>query len=530
MIQPNLFEALKAIRKEDEEVCFWADGICINQSDTTERNHQVGLMGKIYQSAKNVRVWVGPAAEESDFVLDYVERDEDRFQREKAGETLDKIPESEEKAFLEAFRAFHRRPYWGRAWIKQEVILAKELIIHCGTKSAKGLRLFVLAHWHCFWDHAVSDEIANLSMHRLNMRDGKRESLEVLLKRYGRTGCTDTRDRVFSILSIAADCKGMEEAIADYSISLPALFFAVLSFIEPQHIISLATSLHEILEVRRTHLLEYWNKIEDPELVLGMEPPRTESKMENLGICLVWMIKTTQKLIKEVKEIRPDYVNAMKTASGREFDEICRLMSLTPFFVHICQLLDLEPKFDDDASRELEKEDYVLLRISNTHFFIMARKTFFGLRFVHIFEKQEDPSVEKGYTLEAIEPIANHEGLKPFMIYPRIVLQNRSMSSEKEYGSTSIAHRLILMATYGSVVLEPPVEVMCSILLELDRLSGDRGICTNDCRSVLEACGYELTLLENQLAQFRIQAEHEGYYGTGRRERRLLEDQSQENQ
>ncbi|KAK4161582.1 heterokaryon incompatibility protein-domain-containing protein, partial [Cladorrhinum sp. PSN259] len=137
MVQPSLFEALKGIRKEDEQIQIWADGICINQSDTKERNHQVGLMGKIYSGAKNVRVWLGPAADDSDFVLEYVERAEAQFQKEKAGEKLDDDPkpgEEEEKAFLEAFRALHRRPYWGRAWIKQEVILAKELIIHCGTK------------------------------------------------------------------------------------------------------------------------------------------------------------------------------------------------------------------------------------------------------------------------------------------------------------------------------------------------------------------------------------------------------------
>lgn len=146
MIQPNLFEALKAIRKEDEEIYLWADGVCIDQADTTERNHHVGLMVNIHRNSKNIRIWLGPAGEESDVVLDYVERDGDRFRREKAGETLEKILESEEKAFLDAFRALHRRPYWCRGWIKQEIILARELAIHCGTKSADGFRLLILAH------------------------------------------------------------------------------------------------------------------------------------------------------------------------------------------------------------------------------------------------------------------------------------------------------------------------------------------------------------------------------------------------
>ena len=120
-------------------------------------------MGDIYRKAKNVRAWLGPARDESDFVLEFVERDGDRFRREKAGETLEEIPESEEKEFVNAFRALHRRPYWGRAWIKQEVILVKELVFHWGIKSADGLRLLVLAQFHCFMTGGFSDEIARLA-------------------------------------------------------------------------------------------------------------------------------------------------------------------------------------------------------------------------------------------------------------------------------------------------------------------------------------------------------------------------------
>ena len=42
---------------------IWIDAICINQSDKQsnmeEKNHQVGMMGEIYQSATEVLVWLG---------------------------------------------------------------------------------------------------------------------------------------------------------------------------------------------------------------------------------------------------------------------------------------------------------------------------------------------------------------------------------------------------------------------------------------------------------------------------------------
>jgi hypothetical protein len=44
-------------------------------------------------------------------VLNYVEREGDNFRRERAGETIQSYSKDEEKAFLIAFLALHRRPY-----------------------------------------------------------------------------------------------------------------------------------------------------------------------------------------------------------------------------------------------------------------------------------------------------------------------------------------------------------------------------------------------------------------------------------
>jgi hypothetical protein len=347
--------------------------------------------------------------------------------------------------------------------------------------------------------------------------------LQILLKRYGRTGCTDARDQVFSILSIASDTEGLEEAIADYSVKTPALFFALLGFTEPQTLISLATSLHEILGVRMAELLEYWDKVQVSELAQGMKPPATPNKLENLGISLVWSVKATKKILEVIKqkELHPAYVKGMESSSGREFASYCQLMSLKSFLVRICRLLgsdyDLKPAEDNQESNEedngeLKAGDHTVLRIANTDFFIMAHKIFFGLRFKHIFIKVDDPSSEKGYKLDPIFPTISPEQLKPFMLYPRIILQKSSVPLA-EATISNIVNKKILMKAFGPEVVGPPLEMICCILLELDRLSGSRGICVNDCRYVLEACGYELTSLGNQLAEIRISQEHKERQG-----------------
>ena len=59
-ITRNLFEALRRIRAHHQDtILLWVDAICIDQNSTCERNHQVGLMGSIYSSAKQVLVWMG---------------------------------------------------------------------------------------------------------------------------------------------------------------------------------------------------------------------------------------------------------------------------------------------------------------------------------------------------------------------------------------------------------------------------------------------------------------------------------------
>lgn len=58
----NLASALRALRYPDRKRLLWCDSICINQKDVAERSAQVQRMADVYQSARRVIVWLGPAA------------------------------------------------------------------------------------------------------------------------------------------------------------------------------------------------------------------------------------------------------------------------------------------------------------------------------------------------------------------------------------------------------------------------------------------------------------------------------------
>ena len=73
-VTPSLDGALRHLRAlaGGDTTTLWIDQICINQSDANEKTEQVKVMARIYRSARQVRVWLGPAADGSDELMDVV--------------------------------------------------------------------------------------------------------------------------------------------------------------------------------------------------------------------------------------------------------------------------------------------------------------------------------------------------------------------------------------------------------------------------------------------------------------------------
>jgi hypothetical protein len=62
-ITASLFEILRHLRYGQRHRTLWIDGVCIDQADLSERNHQVAKMADIFAASTTVLVWLG--AEES---------------------------------------------------------------------------------------------------------------------------------------------------------------------------------------------------------------------------------------------------------------------------------------------------------------------------------------------------------------------------------------------------------------------------------------------------------------------------------
>jgi hypothetical protein len=64
----------------DNKSYYWVDALCIDQKSLQERNHQVGIMGQIYSRAQHVFACVGPHADDSEYLVDVLDKKRTLFQ------------------------------------------------------------------------------------------------------------------------------------------------------------------------------------------------------------------------------------------------------------------------------------------------------------------------------------------------------------------------------------------------------------------------------------------------------------------
>ena len=119
----NLWQFLHQMRLSGRYNTYWIDAICIDQNNIKERNHQVQMMRQIYSNADSVYIWLGEEDDTSDTcaamsILGAGDGSHDTFWSSTADEAM--------------FAICNRR-YWTRAWIVQEIQLAKQIFIYCGS-------------------------------------------------------------------------------------------------------------------------------------------------------------------------------------------------------------------------------------------------------------------------------------------------------------------------------------------------------------------------------------------------------------
>lgn len=258
----NLFEALQECRYMGKRHrVLWVDAVCINQRDIIEKSAQVQMMAKIYRQASRVVIWLGPISNTSATFWDLLEwyraettawqslnpdRDQDQFF----------MPLELDLSGRLAVHKFLSRPWFGRAWVIQEVILAQEAVVRCGHHEMdwETFSYFVCDFRYAYledaWNGVISrsiffDEELERSYHRHNevvngsrllnlpflivairtaRRKNRRMNLCELLKYARLQDATDSRDKVYSILGLLDDEERAYLPKPDYSSHFLSVF------------------------------------------------------------------------------------------------------------------------------------------------------------------------------------------------------------------------------------------------------------------------------------------------------------------
>ncbi|KAL1597132.1 hypothetical protein SLS60_008714 [Paraconiothyrium brasiliense] len=230
-VRKNLWDALMHIRFEEEERYVWIDALSINQADLQERNHQVKIMNAIYRKADRVLVWLGLAKDGSDAVMTIFN---DLGEVKRRAEHL--IPTK-----IEGILALGERSYWGRAWVQQEIYLAKTYTIHCGSKTIVDIKLdssLALLSGAAARDEQYrhlgriiedSRMFQVILMHRLKSINSLGA---LLLKSISlKLECSEPRDFIYSMRGMDRDLKE-SDLVPDYEKPLVEVYFDTLDVCE----------------------------------------------------------------------------------------------------------------------------------------------------------------------------------------------------------------------------------------------------------------------------------------------------------
>ncbi|KAH9207202.1 heterokaryon incompatibility protein-domain-containing protein [Leptodontidium sp. 2 PMI_412] len=235
-ITESLHSALVRLRRMTKSRLIWADALCINQNDNIEKSQQILLMPQIYSSAFRALDYLGDEADGSDSAIQLHEkiRDISFGALPEKSVTIEWLEAHGLQGYKDsvwlAWSKFWRRPWFRRAWVLQEFILGKDIVIICGRKkiqwkkfvsATEKMQEHNLLRWSASPEDTsdgLTDAHSALGLSELTFSTIQQPLIH-LLSLFDRSEATDPRDRIFSLLGLASDGTD-EEFRPDYNESI----------------------------------------------------------------------------------------------------------------------------------------------------------------------------------------------------------------------------------------------------------------------------------------------------------------------
>lgn len=249
-VRSNLWAFLNVASHRFTGRAFWIDAICIDQRNESEKAHQIQIMGEIYASATQVLLWLGRGSHEMERCISYMSENQaapppasappDRQSSEVdirlclnySSLHTSHPPEYPRSTFhsnfWKSFIEICNVSYWTRAWVVEEIILAKDRVLVMGESEMP---------WSAFNDYwhvappsiqeGILESRAFQFLESVGSANGpwQPRPLRELLGKYGGQDCSDFHDRIYSILPLAVERPAF---LADYGISKQELLLRTM--------------------------------------------------------------------------------------------------------------------------------------------------------------------------------------------------------------------------------------------------------------------------------------------------------------
>ncbi|PVH68697.1 HET-domain-containing protein [Cadophora sp. DSE1049] len=232
-VTANLESALRRLRAM-KILDLWVDALCINQADTSERNHQVALMRDIYHRSEEVIVWLGEETlTSSDSPTGSVR---DAFATLKHILDWSDSLSTQLKTLAIGLETLMGVPWWTRTWVVQEIVVAQKAQIVYGSTTLEWAELATYAkvldnHLEkcCakVFDNLSADEqtalynfinpLLDIESLRSQLANGRPYLLDLLRKFRSRLA-SDKRDKVFAFLGLG-NLSRQEPIKVDYTMT-----------------------------------------------------------------------------------------------------------------------------------------------------------------------------------------------------------------------------------------------------------------------------------------------------------------------
>lgn len=230
----NAFEALETLETLGiKNYCLrylWIDAVCINQNETSEKNHQVPLMRDISRRERAVHAWLAYKIPREHLLRA-------TLRRTSAGEALDVINKDPEHVVM--YQDILHCPWWDRLWVVQEALLASKVLFHLGRITIQWVSMKELFQHHVqgFMNEIRISEVPNglfdfleaskkvseffdLKVVSLTPREGA-QATPNFLQCVKHKSVTDERDRVYGLIGLLPAQLSIEP---DYNLSVAEVF------------------------------------------------------------------------------------------------------------------------------------------------------------------------------------------------------------------------------------------------------------------------------------------------------------------